>query len=272
MMRLMIALAILQMVAMPGWSAEPAALPMTKIRIPGSTVEYELVKIPAGKIEMASGKDGEAPKVVEIKSLWIGKLEVTWECYGWWAFGRGIPAAQRYREVDAKTLPSIPYRDAAEGWGQDDQPAIRMTLESAQMYCDWLSKQTGRKFRLPTEAEWEYACRAGGPPLQQLSEERLNAVAWYEKNSEERAHPGGQKKPNRWGLHDMLGNLAEWVQPEDGKRFTKGGAWNSPGERVNSTGRMYFKSDWQRTDPEDPKSRWWLSDGPFVGFRVVMEE
>ncbi len=251
---------------------EAGRLATMKLRIPESTLEFEMVKLPAGRIEMPAEKPEDPARRVEVKPIWMAKREVSWDCYTRWAFGEYLPPIKRYAEVEAKTLPSIPQRDVSEGWGRDNQPAIRMTLASAQKYCVWLSAQTGKKVRLPTEAEWEYACRAGGPEINGLSEKELDAVAWHAGNSEDRAHTSGLKKPNAWGLHDMLGNVAEWVQPEGELQFTKGGAWNTPAGKIGSGGRNYFKASWQVTDPEDPKSVWWLSDGSFVGFRIVVEE
>ena len=92
----------------------------------------------------------------------------------------------------------------------DDLPVTSITWKEAREFCLKLSEKEGAIYRLPTEAEWEYACRAGAadPPAGRA---QLQAVAWYAENSDGTPHPVGQKKPNAWALHDMLGNVAEWT-------------------------------------------------------------
>jgi formylglycine-generating enzyme required for sulfatase activity len=131
-----------------------------------------------------------------------------------------------------------------------------------------LSARTGKRYRLPTDAEWTRAATAGfdGPLLS-----RIDSVAWHEGNSGSRSHPVAAKRADRLGLYDMLGNAAEWVLGADGRPLTRGGSWADPPSTLNPATSARYSSSWQERDPQFPKSRWWLSDGPFVGFRIVRE-
>ena len=96
-------------------------------------------------------------------------------------------------------------------------------------------------------------------------------IAWHAGNSGARAHAAATRQPDALGLYDLLGNAAEWVVPADGRLTTRGGSWRDPPERVDARARGVQDYTWNETDPQLPKSRWWLSDGSFVGFRVVRE-
>ena len=221
------------------WLLAPTSLPEAeaatqtemkpyKEQILGSDVTFEMVPIPGGKFSMGSPAeeadraDDEGPQVeVEIDPFWMGKCEVTWDEYELWAMGLSKQRRQvlnqtstPYDELaDAITIPTKPYQDMTFGMGREHCPAVCMTQLAAKMYCKWLSAKTGRYYRLPTEAEWEYACRAGTKTAYSFGDDpdALDDYAWYFDNSDEAYHKVGQKKPNPWGLHDMHGNVAEWV-------------------------------------------------------------
>jgi formylglycine-generating enzyme required for sulfatase activity len=162
---------------------------------------------------------------------------------------------------------SVPHRE----WGPENYPACGVHFVVARNFCAWLSKQTGKKFRLPTEAEWEYACRAGEPAPEGKS---LGDYAWFAEDSGDEPHPVGKKKPNAFGLYDMLGNVAEYVvrDPKDEKGLVAGGHYRSERKDVGSGAREAYDPKWLRSNPQVPKSKSWLSDAYYVGFRVVMEE
>jgi formylglycine-generating enzyme required for sulfatase activity len=163
-------------------------------------------------------------------------------------------------------------------------------------YCRWLSAKTGKTYRLPTEAEWEYACRAGTttPYFFGDDKEKLGDYAWYVENAE-KPQPVGKKKPNPWGLYDIHGNVAEWcfdhyekdaygkhgadrpVVLPTGKEYpyvARGGSWDDDPEKLRSAARNFSNPEWSVQDPQRPQSIWWHTDATFVGFRVVrpMEE
>ena len=280
--------------------------------IPGTKITFEMVAIPGGTYLMGSpptekGRtDEEGPQhPVTIRPFWMGKKEVTWEEYDlWWKDKPGnkdeqMAAEKRGltgKEFDAITRPTPPYADETFGHGRDGVPCLAITHHAAMEYCYWLSQKTGKTYRLPTEAEWEWACRAGSKTAYSFGDDpqQLGDYAWYEKNSENLAHPVGTKKPNAWGLHDMHGNVAEWCVdryekgaylkfptdkptlapvllpgPERFSHVVRGGAWNDRAERLRSAARRGSDKSWIRQDPQRPQSIWWLTDADFVGFRIV---
>jgi len=251
------------------------------IKVPRMTepLTFKMVKIPAGETDAPGGKGGDK---VKIKPIWISQYEITWDQYDPYALCQDLEPREAEKTVDAKLRPSKPYADPGYGLRQSGYPARSIHAQAAVEYCKWLSSLSGKKYRLPTEAEWEYACRAGQPPenITDLKawRQEVEKYAWIATNSlneagDEVPHPVGKKEPNAWGLYDMLGNVAEWVSTADGKFVLKGGAYNSRAGGVKSTASMpNDPAVLQIRDPQDPKSHWWLADGPHVGFRIVRED
>jgi formylglycine-generating enzyme required for sulfatase activity len=292
----------------------PTPVPETYTeQVPGSKVRFTMVGIPAGTFVMGSpdgekgrGADEGPQHAVTLRPFWMGRCEVTWDEYNlFYKSHPGVRSEQKDAEkegkqdrIDAVSRPTPPYIDPTFGYGEEGYPAVGMSHHAAMVYCRWLSQKTGRTYRLPTEAEWEYACRAGTRTAYFFGDDpaKLDQYAWYTGNSDETTHPVGKKKPNRWGLHDMLGNAAEWcldgydakaygrfaarteesvrgpVVPPTADRFpnvVRGGSWDDKAARLRCAARLASTPDWNKIDPEKPKSVWWLAQGDVVGFRVV---
>jgi formylglycine-generating enzyme required for sulfatase activity len=265
----------------PKAEGTPAKLATRTIKIDAQRffdTKFEMAWIPPGKVTIKGG-DGR-DRTYDVKPIWMGVHEVQWAEYDVFWQKLDVPDNQRRGLIDAKSRPSAPYEPPDGGYGHDGYPAGRVNYVAAEQYVAWLSKHTGKKFRLPTEAEWEHACRAGGGQVAPRSED-LEAVAWFAGNSEDKPHAVGRKRPNAWGLYDMLGNVAEFVtiDPDDrakvaknGRYFAAGGSFMDESEDVHPGAREPYHPRWQRSDPQDPKGQGWLSDAPHVGLRVVLEE
>ena len=234
--------------------------------LPGSVVKLDMIVIPGGNIVIAGKK-------LTVKPFWMANTETTWEAFdAFTASGTPSPAYDQTKyPVDAIARPSKSYILPDLGWGHHGYPVINVSILSATMFCRWLSAQTGKKYRLPTEAQWEYACRAGNDKPTKLNSPELDKQAWYGDNSDKKSHPVGKKLPNAWKLYDMVGNVGEWAMDADNKPVLCGGTFLDKAEQVTPLARQRQTPEWQATDPQLPKSRWWLADGKFVGFRVVCE-
>jgi len=208
-----------------------------------------------------------------VKPFWIARTETPWEAFD--AFTNSGPPSPAYDQTeflpDAIARPSKSYILPDLGWGHNGYPAINVSFLSSQMFCRWLAAGTGRKYRLPTEAEWELACRGGVVGPWKLDKATLDRVAWHAGNSDGTAHPVGKKQPNRLGLHDMLGNPGEWATDLDGQPILCGPTFLDGPRAMTPSTRRRQTPKWQETDPQFPKSRWWLADGKFVGFRIACE-
>jgi formylglycine-generating enzyme required for sulfatase activity len=278
--------------------------------IPGTQVTFAMVPIPGGEFVMGSPdnepghKPDEAPQhKVKISPFWMGRCEVSWNEYELFMYPdeerrmRGtLPTdASGDKLADAVTHPSKPYVEMSFGMGKDGFPAISMTQHAANKYCQWLSAKTGQFYRLPTEAEWEYAARAGTTTAYFFGEEKskLGEYAWFEQNSDFKYQKVGKKKTNPWGLCDIYGNVVEWVldqyDPDYYKqcagngcmvdpwnRATKayphsvrGGSWDDEATMCRSAARRGSDRSWKMQDPQLPKSIWYFSDAQWVGFRIV---
>ena len=268
--------------------------------IPNTAIAFKMAAIPAGTFTMGSAKseagrdDDEGPqKKVTLTGFWMGEHEVTFA--EWDAFFKNMEVPQtKPIAVDAVSRPTAQYIDLTWGMGRDDnQPTNSMSQAAAIMYCKWLYNQTGVFYRLPTEAEWEYACRAGTSTTFPFGNDAsaLKDYAYTKENAGDKFHKVAELKPNNWGLYDMLGNLSEWTldqyEPkayekladnasnpvtEPGPRYprvVRGGSYRTEAKESRCANRISSLTDWNRRDPQVPKSRWWLTDGMGVGFRIV---
>ncbi len=221
--------------------------------VPGCTARIKMIGLPV------------VPGATE--RIFLAETETIWDVYDVFVFGYDVDAGEK--ELDAITRPSTPYIPPDHGWGHAGYPAMCITLASARNFCLWLSARTGHAYRLPTEAEWEIACRAGAKGRFSFESGALGDYAWFAGNSEETTHPVAKKKPNAFGFYDMHGNVAEWCSTADGGAAVRGGAYRDPEEDLQCTSRKVQDKSWNKTDPQIPKSKWWLSDGPFAGIRVA---
>lgn len=284
-----------------------------KLTVPGTAVSVEMIPIPGGVFEMGSTTEAEAPQIkVEVRPMWVAKTETTWREYSLYmdmyvAFSKLATVGKRMvteaNEVDAVTAPTALYEPTfTYEYGQDpDLPAVTMTQYAAKQYTKWLSKISGHQYRLPTEAEWEFACRAGSKAAYSFGdrEEDLNDYGWFADNSDSKPHKVAEKKPNPYGLYDMHGNVMEWTinkYTEDGYtsvadkpqpvsfidtiewpdnvegRVLRGGSWQDFANECRSSARLGSgeEDDWKAEDPNVPLSPWWFTDDPTrgVGFRI----
>lgn len=288
-----------------------------KARIPGSDVEFEMVPVPGGEFLLGSPESekgrspNEGPQIrVKVKPFWIGKYEVTWKEYDEYMAlderfkkfeAAKIRQVTKENEIDAITAPSGLYEPdhTYEKGDGPDQPAVTMTQYAARQYTKWLSLTSGVFYRLPTGAEWEYACRAGTTTAYSFGDDpaKLGEYAWYAENSDDERKDVGQKKPNAWGLYDMHGSVAEWVidtDSEDGykiwegkvmnaedcirwpktlnRQIVRGGSFELDAEDCRSASIMTTEEeDWKDYDPNIPLSPWWFTTEPAtgVGMRIM---
>ena len=156
----------------------------------------------------------------------------------------------------------------------DKRPVESVSWNSVQDYIRKLNKMTGRNYRLPTEAEWEYACRSGGKNQTYCGSNNIDSVAWYSDNSGSGTHSVGQKDPNGLGLYDMTGNVWEWVQDRDGYYYYRSSPTNDPKGPSGGTYRVIRGGSWgYLAGYSRSASRYYLSPGNrsslYMGFRLA---
>ncbi len=289
--------------------AKSAVMKSYSSKVPKTGADYHMVATPGGEFLMGSPEKepyrttAEGPQTkVKVEPFWIGKFEVTWDEYEPFMItqvdrekhGARIDFdPQEHGIVDAVSQPTKPYTEMSFGMGQRGYPAISMTQHAANKYCQWLSAQTGHFYRLPTEAEWEYACRAGTKTAYSFGDDegKLGEYAWYYDNANEKYQKVGLKKPNPWGIHDMHGNVMEWTadryEPEYFKliakttanpllkptriypRSVRGGGWDDDPDKLRSAARRGSAKEWKAQDPQLPKSLWYHTNARWLGFRIV---
>lgn len=269
--------------------------------LPNVEMGMEMVPVRAGEFTMGSPADekgrqeDEGPQVqVKVDAFWMGKYEVPWDIYELFIFESGDLTKPSDPSLDAVTRPTPPYLDMTFGMGKQGHPAVGMTQYNAIQFCKWLYTRTGVFYRLPTEAEWEYACRAGTESAYSFGDDpsALGEYAWYAVNSEGKTHEIGSKKPNAWGLYDMYGNALEWTidqyipdfyaqakgKPVDNPiakpvslypHSVRGGSFEDEAADLRSANRRGSDASWKVMDPQTPKSNWWFPETPFIGVRIV---
>jgi sulfatase modifying factor 1 len=268
-------------------------------QIDGTKLTFDMVAIPGGDFVMGSknGNPDEKPvHKVKLDPFWMSKVEITWDIFEPFLY-KDYEVSNNLKplakEVDAVTRPTKPYLDMTFGMGKENYPALAMTQYNAIQFCKWLYVRTGVFYRLPTEAEWEYACRAGAATAYAFGddEKEISNYAWYKGNSEKKTHQVGLKKPNAWGLHDMHGNVAEWTYDQyipdfyatTGKKaqnpvavanklyplVIRGGSYEDEAKDLRAAARRASEPAWKQIDPQIPKSNWWFPEAPFIGIRLV---
>jgi formylglycine-generating enzyme required for sulfatase activity len=305
-------------------AAKPAEGPAVQFRdgwmvpydttIPGTDVVFRMIPIPGGQFVMGSPENepdrnaDEGPqRTFTVAPFWMGECEVTWSEYRLFMQlyrhlkefeARGTRLVTDQNRIDAVTAPTPLYEpDFTFEFGDDPrQPAVSMTQYAAKQYTKWLSAITSQQFRLPTEAEWEHACRGGSTTAWSFGNDAqmLAEYAWFEANSDKSgAKVVRQKKPNPFGLYDIHGNVAEWVvdgyepykaadslqasvnwvrSSKPDPRVVRGGSWEFPAAQCRSSARLGSNDEqWKEYDPNLPRSPWWFTTDPArgVGFRLL---
>lgn len=262
-------------------------------KIAGTQLTFDMAAVPGGTFVMGNnaGHSDEKPEhTVEVSPFWMSTHEVTWDLFELFVYkdleitqsaDKSLPA-----KVDAVSRPSKPYLDMTFGMGKQGYPALAMTQYNAIQFCKWLYARTGVFYRLPTEAEWEFAARQG------QVEAELDDQAWSSRNSDNTTQKVGTRLPNKYGIYDLLGNAAEWTYDQYSADFyaslagktavdpvnppqelyphvVRGGSYQSDLRYLTPTARDYSDPSWKQIDPQVPKSNWWMPDAPFVGIRLV---
>lgn len=230
--------------------------------LPGLRMNWEMVEVPGGEVTVP-GADG--PVQVTVEPFLIGATEVPWELYDIFYLKFDLPRAERAR-VDSKLRPSSPYGAPDRGFGHRGWPAMSLTHDAARRFAAWLSERTGYTYTVATDAQWQ---RAADLAFAGMDADAVRERSWSAANADATTHAIGTLPPDRLGLVDLLGNVGEWVTGEDGTPWLRGGTFLDSPDSVSSTTRARQQPSWNQTDPQSPKSRWWLSDGPFAGIRLV---
>ena len=285
-----------------------------EVKIPGTNESFWMEPIPPGEFQMGSPKteagrdDIEGPQIpIHVDPFWMGRHEVTQGEFRNYMAMYSVFKDYEYKthtkvsedEFDSVTAPTVIYDPEFifEPGDHVDMPIITATQYAAKQYSKWLSLVTDSQFRLPTEAEWEYACRAGTTTAWHFGDDSslLPQYAWFKTNSyDEGLHKVGTRKPNPWGLFDMYGNVSEWThdhcvkysingQPKNAARdwarhdqldpkAVRGGSFMLDAAACRSASRLPSDMDeWRDYDPDLPKSPWWMASdmARSIGLRVI---
>jgi formylglycine-generating enzyme len=300
--------------------AVPADMKPYTQSVPGLEASFDMLPIPGGVVTVGSPdaekkrKKDEGPQFeVEVEPFYMGKYEMTWDIYNEFLAQYDIIGKNKDTQVpldkyaDAVSYPTPIYDVEAGpklqrmGGRSGKYPAVIVSHHAAKQFTKWLSAKTGRFYRLPTEAEWEHAARAGTKTAYFFGDDakKLDDYAWYYDNAELADgevgyHKVGEKKPNPFGLYDIYGNVGEivmdqfddtWYGKHAGKklgwreavrwpdtqypRTARGGGYESDPENCRSAARQKVTVNDNKADPQVPKSPFWWTEGFSIGFRVI---
>ena len=268
--------------------------------VDGSDLQINMVYLSGGEYVMGSPakergrKKDEGPMhTVSLSPFWISSYEITWDLYELFLNNVDQKRVQNRGpinlDIDGVSSATMPYVNH----NQLGHPVINITQYGASQFCKWLTAKTGNYYRLPTEAEWEFACRSSTETTYSFGNNarKINQFGWYKKNSDGKLQKIGLKRPNGYGLYDMHGNAAEWVldsyDPEAYikrkkaahnpmvrmkalyPRVVRGGSYKDSLSNVRSSSRSFSSKRWKQRDPQVPKSLWWHTNAKHVGFRIV---
>ena len=268
-----------------------------------SGAKLDMLPVKGGEFTWRGEKEDDILEV-SLSPFWMSKHEITWEAYEPFMLSP-IPRqkdgmtmdfmrAQIKNDIEFIARPTPPYHPMTFGMKRDGHPALSMTQHAANKYCQWVSFQTGHFYRLPTEAEWEFACRAGSDTDYSWGTDSQKAgdYAWFGGGASTHYNVPGQKKPNALGFYDMHGNVLEWTLdqyvPNRKEYFgkdkvhnpwvkatkpyphvTKGGHWQQSLQEISAAARHQSTPIWKVADPQRPRSLWYHTTTPWLGLRIV---
>ena len=268
-----------------------------------SGAKLDMLPVKGGEFTWRGEKEDDILEV-SLSPFWMSKHEITWEAYEPFMLSPiprqkdGQPLdfmrAQIQNDIEFIARPTPPYHPMTFGMKRDGHPALSMTQHAANKYCQWVSFQTGHFYRLPTEAEWEFACRAGSDTDYSWGTDAQKAgdYAWFGGGASTHYNVPGQKKPNALGFYDMHGNVLEWTLdqyvPNRKEYFgkdkvhnpwvkatkpyphvTKGGHWQQSLQEISAAARHQSTPIWKVADPQRPRSLWYHTTTPWLGLRIV---
>lgn len=208
-------------------------------------------------VETAEGSRQEL-----VRSFWMSEHEVPWELFD--IFVYKLDGDDEEDAADLVTRPTRPYVMVDRGFGHNGYPAISMSYEGARLFAQWISSKTGRRYALPTRSQWRQACLSGGHGAQ-----NADAISWHKGNSDGTTHPCGSQAPDANGIYDLWGNVAEWGVDAEGNPVSMGGGFRSTLDQLGPDAIEVPSPAWNESDPQIPRSIWWLADNDAIGIRLI---
>jgi hypothetical protein len=227
--------------------------------IPGTGLSIVMQPITGGAVAVET-TEGSTNEVVA--SFWMSQYEVPWELFD--VFVYNLDTDELEDAADLVTRPTRPYVMVDRGFGHNGYPAISMSYEGARLFAKWIAEKTGRQYALPTQSQWILACISGGHVATDA-----DTIAWHKGNSDGTTHPCGSQVADANKIHDLWGNVAEWSIDSDGKPLAIGGGFRSTLDQIGPDATDEPSPAWNQSDPQIPRSIWWLADNDAIGIRLI---